>query len=167
MEEINRTSFCKICSCVVYDNLANHESNHMIEILPHLYLGAIWNAHNMNELTYFNINKIINVGYEIYNKFHDAFQYKKFFWDDIEEFDISIDLDSVAQIIHEAVNSKKNVLVHCYMGRSRSPSAIIAYLIKHKGLTVDEALKLIQSKKSDVQPNKGFIQQLRSYNYPT
>lgn len=63
-----------------------------------------------------------------------------------------------------------NVLVHCMAGISRSVSFTIAYLMKYKGLKFDEALSLIQSRRSIViysltqaNPNDGFVTQLKRY----
>jgi predicted protein tyrosine phosphatase len=42
-----------------------------------------------------------------------------------------------------------NILVHCYAGRQRSSSIILAYLIRYGELTLDEAIRLLQSKKED------------------
>ena len=55
------------------------------------------------------------------------------------------------------------VLVHCQAGMSRSATILASYLMKLKGLTSDEALTLLKSKRSKVSPNGGFLLQLKSY----
>lgn len=42
-----------------------------------------------------------------------------------------------------------NILVHCYAGRQRSSSVILAYLIRYGELGLDEAIDLLRTKKSD------------------
>jgi len=43
-----------------------------------------------------------------------------------------------------------NILVHCYAGRQRSASIILAYLIKYGELTLELAIEYLRSKKIDV-----------------
>jgi len=42
-----------------------------------------------------------------------------------------------------------NILVHCYAGRQRSSSIILAYLVRYGGLNLDEAILLLRTKKID------------------
>ncbi len=49
------------------------------------------------------------------------------------------------------------------MGRSRSVSLVIAYLIKYHGYNFNSALNLIKERRNQIGPNKGFIEQLKKY----
>ena len=40
---------------------------------------------------------------------------------------------------------------------------IIAYLIKYDKFTVNDALKFLKEKRSQIKPNKGFLNQLYAY----
>ncbi|RAL02510.1 dual specificity protein phosphatase family protein [Aspergillus ibericus CBS 121593] len=53
-----------------------------------------------------------------------------------------------------------NVLVHCDLGRSRSPTIIIAYLMRKFRIGVDEALRFVQAKQK-IKPKEGFLRQLK------
>jgi atypical dual specificity phosphatase len=53
-----------------------------------------------------------------------------------------------ADWIHEQVSLGKKVLVHCRAGKGRSATAVAAYLIKYKGMSVDEASQLIKTCRS-------------------
>ena len=66
--------------------------------------------------------------------------------------------------LDEARHSNGKVLVHCWAGVSRSPSIVIAYLLKHSQLSVLEILKFVQSKRNIVAPNIHFMGQLEKYN---
>ena len=49
------------------------------------------------------------------------------------------------------------------MGVSRSATAVIAYLIRFKGLTADKAYDLVREKRTIASPNDGFLNQLKKY----
>jgi len=55
------------------------------------------------------------------------------------------------------------VLVHCAMGVCRSPSIVVAYLMRHEGLTFAEAFADVHAKRAIVRPNDYFLQQLLQY----
>ena len=131
-------------------------------IIPHLYLSDVWIATNMNELVQFNINTIINMTYEVQNKFIESFTYYKYDWYDNFKFNILDNLDIIVDQIHEVIKQNLNVLVHCKMGLSRSVTVIIAYLMKYNNMKFDEAYNFIAVKKF-IDPNVGFIKQLRIY----
>lgn len=55
------------------------------------------------------------------------------------------------------------ILIHCQAGMSRSASVAIALLSRLYSISFDEAFKLVQQKRSIVQPNQGFIKMLQTY----
>jgi protein-tyrosine phosphatase len=53
-----------------------------------------------------------------------------------------------------------NILVHCQMGRSRSPSIIIAFImIKHRQ-RAEAAIRYVRERHKNTFPNKVFLAQL-------
>jgi hypothetical protein len=60
--------------------------------------------------------------------------------------------------------SHTNIMVHCLAGVSRSVSLVIAYFIKYRHMSYDEAYQLIKSKRKIIHPNDGFISQLKRYH---
>lgn len=52
------------------------------------------------------------------------------------------------------------ILVHCAMGRSRSATLVLAYLMIHKNMTLVDAIQQV-AKNRCVLPNRGFLKQLR------
>ncbi len=55
------------------------------------------------------------------------------------------------------------VLVHCYMGMSRSATVCISYLIRRFGLTMRQALDVVVTARPLVRPNDSFLRQLICY----
>lgn len=68
----------------------------------------------------------------------------------------------------EYINSVKDcggkVLVHCNAGVSRSATVVIAYLMQKNQIDFDTAYQLVKSKRSCIQPNIGFISQLKQFS---
>ena len=54
----------------------------------------------------------------------------------------------------------KGVLVHCTMGMSRSCSIVLAYLVKHFGMSLAQALTHVKERRPVASPNPGFMVQL-------
>ncbi|XP_013148807.1 PREDICTED: dual specificity protein phosphatase 1B-like, partial [Papilio polytes] len=56
-----------------------------------------------------------------------------------------------------------NVLVHCHFGVSRSATIVIAYLMAKYQLTFEEAYSYVRNRRRFINPNPGFISQLKEY----
>jgi len=85
--------------------------------------------------------------------------------DDTPEDDILAHFETTNAFINEAyretmLSGKKNkVLCHCLAGISRSPTVVAAYLIS-AGVSRDEALELLRERRTVVDPNPAFVDQL-------
>lgn len=55
--------------------------------------------------------------------------------------------------------STGKVLVHCYVGMSRSATCVLAYLMITRKMSAAEAIRTVRMHR-DINPNEGFIQQL-------
>uniref|UniRef100_A0A1I8PYL7 Dual specificity protein phosphatase 19 n=1 Tax=Stomoxys calcitrans TaxID=35570 RepID=A0A1I8PYL7_STOCA len=55
------------------------------------------------------------------------------------------------------------VLVHCNAGVSRSASVVIAYLMRYSDMDFEKAFKHVKSRRECIQPNAGFMRQLREF----
>ena len=137
------------------------------KIVDHLYLGNAYNASNFNQLDEFNITSVLNITNEIPNYFEEDinFDYLKISIDDTNNETIINHLDIALKFLNETKKEKpnQNVLVHCYMGSSRSASIILAYLIKYYRLTLDDALKLLKEKRPVVNINVDFWKDLEIF----
>ncbi|KAI5639979.1 dual specificity phosphatase, catalytic domain-containing protein [Phthorimaea operculella] len=58
---------------------------------------------------------------------------------------------------------KGNVLVHCHFGVSRSATLVIAYLMEKYKLNYEQAVNFVRSRRKFINPNPGFVAQLKQY----
>ncbi len=65
-------------------------------------------------------------------------------------------LDASTAIIAGALRSGQPILVHCGAGIERSPLAVAWYLARH-GMSLDDAYKLLRSKRPEVQDRRGWL----------
>lgn len=65
---------------------------------------------------------------------------------DFDKKDLLTHLDTAVAALNDAVLGGGKVYVHCSAGLNRSPTVIIAYLVKHRGLGLEEAVTWISEK---------------------
>lgn len=73
-------------------------------------------------------------------------------------------IESAVKTIEDALKSNKGrgrILVHCSAGVSRSPTIVVAYLMKHRNMSLRTALGHVVRIRPQVSPNPGFIEQLK------
>lgn len=133
------------------------------EILDNLWLGAISSSCNREALHEHKIEIIISAFLGSIAAYPYDFNYERAKLRDVEDEDILQALEMLLPIIHKNLMEGKGVLCFCKKGRSRSASIVAAYLIRYRGMTLDEALRFIKSKRTQVSPNKGYIEQLHIF----
>ena len=133
------------------------------EIIPHLFLGSIGSASNLKQLENFKITHIICCASGIKNFFPDKFKYYNINLLDSEKENIRQYFEESFNFIDNGIKNGGNVLVHCHAGISRSSTILIAYIMKSQKMKVDKVLELIKSKREKVNPNIGFLNQLKEY----
>ncbi|XP_076023828.1 dual specificity protein phosphatase 18 [Genypterus blacodes] len=69
--------------------------------------------------------------------------------------------DRVAERIHG--NRAGGTLVHCAAGMSRSPALVMAYLMRYRGVTLQQAHRWVRESRPYVRLNAGFWEQLLQY----
>ena len=132
-------------------------------ILKNLYLGSAFNAYDYDNLKKLNINVILNVTKEIDN-FHQSnlkFTYYKYPINDNNEEDITNILKESCEQIDLHLRNADTILVHCYMGASRSASVIINYLMCMKKQSYISALNYVHVKRPLVNLSEKFANTLK------
>ncbi|XP_051277711.1 dual specificity protein phosphatase 18 [Dicentrarchus labrax] len=71
--------------------------------------------------------------------------------------------DQVADKVQHTAERGGRTLVHCNAGVSRSAALCMAYLLKHRGVTLLEAHGWVKTCRPMVRPNNGFWEQLIGY----
>ena len=156
---------CPVCHKFVETHLLLiHINIHTTQIYKWLYLGSFENACDIKELRRNKINYVLNCAQECKNlTLPKSINQLHLNIRDEPEFNIKKFFDQTNDYINKVRNEGGNILVHCKVGRSRSVSCIIAYLVKYFGYNVDSAIKFIKKKRPQIMPNQGFIQQLHEY----
>jgi protein-tyrosine phosphatase len=139
-----------------FSNNQYYHSKSYDEIIPNLYIGNIDGARKLSFLKDKKIKVIINCTKQLPNYYEDVkynIEYYRVPVDDSlldEDIDLmKILLPKYVNIIDNALENNKPVFVHCYAGRQRSACIIAAYLIFKYNLTINEAYKLIISKRDE------------------
>lgn len=130
------------------------------EILPWLLLGTRETAMNLQELLRLNVTHILNMSGDLPNTFPQHFVYKKINVRDSAEEDIGKHFQSIVKFIKRAEDCKGRIYVHCTAGASRAPTAVLAFLIYHRDVTLVDAYKYVQALRPVVKPNTHFLFQL-------
>ena len=156
---------CNMCNQLINDYLFTaHYSSHPSQILPGIYLGNYINANNLEEIRRLRINYILNCASDIkINNLPTDVKYCHLDMIDSPQLNIFQYFGKAFAFIESARKNNCNILIHCKLGISRSTTILIAYMIKHYGYSVKKSLDLIKSKRKQVNPNNGFINQLYSF----
>ncbi|KAH1255198.1 Dual specificity protein phosphatase PHS1 [Glycine max] len=90
------------------------------------------------------------------SQFPDLFTYKNFSVCDDEDSNISSIFEEACDFIDYVEQAGHSVLVHCFEGKSRSATLVLAYLMLRKKFTLLEAWNALKRVHRRSQPNDGF-----------
>jgi hypothetical protein len=154
---------CKRCEKLIPElDFSSHHTSHSNLILPFLFLGAERNSKNLKELTIrTQVSFILNVTWEAADHHPELFTYKRLLISDYKDQRIADFFDEAFEFIEGARFQGKKVFVHCVQGISRSSTVVISYLMRYKRWTMQRALKHVKTVRPIVNPNPGFLEQLK------
>ena len=141
------------------------------EIEPRLYLGGFNEFVNQHHwLRNKGITHILSVGYIPTEKNYKNLQLPSspqiltIQVTDTIDANLFPHFSTTYQFIEDALSDPNNIIyVHCHMGVSRSATIIIAYLMKKHCMSYEIAFQRVKEKRSCIDPNLGFILQLKQY----
>lgn len=136
-------------------------------IIDNIYLGSAYNAASYNTLQKYNIKVIFNITTEISNYFPDEFTYKRYrLYDNNKESILEKAVEAYKKIRYHQKNTEGNILIHCYMGKSRSAAIVLYYIMKRvkhpngKPFSFDDSLHYIRERRRIVNPTFRFTKDL-------
>ena|SRR5581483_2298797 len=146
----------------------------MTQIIQNLYLGDLANLRDKNFLMEQNFDLIIDVNYYYFSNTNPVSTYKKEnLFPNLEFKHYPVEdthfenpfkfFDLIYDDIETALNNNKKVYIHCQMGISRSPTIVIAYLMKKHKWTRDKSLNYVKSKRPIIAPNTSFMKYLAAF----
>ena len=96
------------------------------------------------------------------NLFPNKFEYLSLSIQDDPTFVLFLYFYRAIEFISSVVDGGK-IVIHCSQGVSRAPALLASYLIWKYGYSVDNTIRLIQKRRKVVDPNIGFIMQLKEW----
>ncbi|XP_039163580.1 dual specificity protein phosphatase PHS1 isoform X3 [Eucalyptus grandis] len=130
-------------------------------ITSSLFIGGALAARSVFTLQHLNITHVLclcsnEIG-QSDSQYPDLFKYKNFSQiSDDEETNISSIFAEACDFIDHVEKIGGKVLVHCFEGRSRSATMVIAYLMLRKNFTLLDAWSTLKRAHRRAQPNDGF-----------
>ncbi|KAG8370155.1 hypothetical protein BUALT_Bualt14G0087900 [Buddleja alternifolia] len=139
------------------------EDNVPCKIEEGLYLGSVGAANNKSALKALNVRHILTIANSLTPAHPNDFIYKVIEINDREGVNISQYFNECFAFIEEAKTTGGGVLIHCFAGRSRSVTIVVAYLMFKNGMSLSEAMQHVKRIRPLASPNPGFMLQLEEY----
>uniref|UniRef100_A0A0A9YIJ5 protein-tyrosine-phosphatase n=1 Tax=Lygus hesperus TaxID=30085 RepID=A0A0A9YIJ5_LYGHE len=138
------------------------ESHPPSRVLPFLYVGNARDARDADVLRGRGVSHVLNVTLTPTPAPADpsGVTYRQLPASDSTQQNIKQYFEEAFSFIEEARKNNGSVLVHCQAGVSRSPTIAIAYIMKHRGVTMVEAYKTVKTARPIISPNLNFMGQL-------
>ena len=142
-------------------------SGYASQILDGLFLGSKESCGEdlLSSLQEKGITGIVNCTKKAKNVHQEFIKYCNIRINDESSADIGMYFPDATEFIHEHVSQGGAVLVHCEKGVSRSSTIVIAYLMRYHDMKRDEAYTKVKSNHPIADPNYGFYQQLKTFEY--
>lgn len=134
-------------------------------VTHYLFVGGALTARSLNTLQYLGITHILclcpNELGQSEAQYPELFEYRNFSIYDTDNANISSLFEDASDFIEKVENSKSGkILVHCFEGKSRSATVVLAYLMLRKHQTLLEAWNQLKRVHRRAQPNDGFMRTL-------
>ena len=140
----------------------SYESNEPNEIIPGLFLSGV-NCVNDDILEKYNIKTVLSIMSNPPELDESKYKHMKIKILDSPRVNISDHFEATHEFINNSLKEKKNILVHCHAGISRSATIVISYIMNIQLITADIAFRFVKNKREIINPNIGFCYNLRQY----
>lgn len=143
-----------------------HSEDRINQVLPGLFIGNINCATDDQQLADHDIQYVLNMC-RTDSKAHwmDNNNYLHAYMHDGEcSYEKFIDfMKQGSEFLHKSLSDGANILVHCKLGKSRSASVIIYYLMFYQGYSLDLAMQLLKEARPTIELNIHFTCHLTRY----
>ncbi|KAK3291560.1 protein-tyrosine phosphatase-like protein [Chaetomium fimeti] len=138
-------------------------------IIPNLFLGNVVASYHIPTLQEHDISAVVSV-IEDNNPRWELQEYRALIpaenhlivpAGDTDTQDLLVHLQQICDFIDAQHEVGRRVLVHCIAGVSRSPTVVVAYLVRKWRKGLDKTLKYVKGKRKEVRPSPNFMEQLR------
>ncbi|OEL22268.1 Dual specificity protein phosphatase PHS1 [Dichanthelium oligosanthes] len=134
------------------------------QITDYLYIGGALAARSTHTLKHLGITHILclcanEIGQSESQK-PGLFYYRNFSINDDDNADIGDVFQDASDFIDYVDHLRGKVLVHCFEGKSRSATVVLAYLMLRKNFTLLEAWNMLKKVHRRAHPNDGFAKVL-------
>ncbi|XP_054426399.1 dual specificity phosphatase 28 [Pteronotus mesoamericanus] len=134
-----------------------------VHVAPSLFLGNSRAASQTEQLARAGVTLCVNVSRQQPGpRAPGVAELRVPVFDDPAE-DLLAHLEPTCAAMEAAVRAGGACLVYCKNGRSRSAAVCTAYLMRHRGLSLEQAFQTVKSARPVAEPNPGFWSQLREY----
>lgn len=132
-------------------------------VAPALFLGSARAAGSTEQLTHAGVTLCVNVSRQQPGpRAPGMAELRVPVFDDPAE-DLLTHLEPTCASMEAAVRAGGACLVYCKNGRSRSAAVCTAYLMRHRGLSLELAFQTVKNARPVAEPNPGFWSQLQKY----
>eukprot|EP00756_Hemistasia_phaeocysticola_P033391 Hpha_TRINITY_DN16462_c5_g4::TRINITY_DN16462_c5_g4_i1::g.161926::m.161926/K07359/CAMKK2; calcium/calmodulin-dependent protein kinase kinase 2 len=134
-------------------------------VTDHVFLGSLRTTQNESVLKELGITRILTTGkgLKVIDPLPQGIQQLIISVDDNPDQKLVPFFDQCTEWLDQCVEQDRRVLVHCFMGLSRSVTVVCAWLMKRRRMTFKEAITFIKKGRPAVNPNAGFRRQLIEY----
>lgn len=157
---------------------SEHET-HENEIIPHLFLGseiAFFKATHKNPMKIHRIVRVLpdpapfSSGLNILHLPLPSISWEKLVDLGTRQENATTFIppkewfEPTFNFIEEGLRLRENVLIHCRQGASRSPTLLMAFLMRRYALSYEDVLDLVQSKRPCVNLDQDLLEGLVVYS---
>lgn len=131
-------------------------------IVEGLYLSNLKTSRNHKFFKTENISDVLIAAKNLKMPFKEV-NYKRLILNDNLKQNIAQYFAESIKFIQDAISQKRNILVHCLGGKSRSVTIVVAYVMFKQNQTFEKALEFVKTQHSLANPNPSFLNQLKMF----